>query len=206
MEDTRTPTQQAAEDVFFGQVVMIWARWFIILAGAIVIFWSASSTAALSLGILPVVALMAINFYLHGRYLMEQPANRHLIGLASALDLVIISLIVLIGALGKAGLQSPFFVFYYPVILGFALVFRPKFTVGYALATMVVYVFACAINGMSFDPTQADLKVLVLRLITLATMTGLGTYYWRILRSRRRAAQGLDPGVVPGLRPSMLSR
>jgi len=205
MQDTRTPIQQAAEDVFFGQVVMIWARWFIILATAIVIFWSASSTSALALGILPVVALMAMNFYVHGRYLMEQPANRYLIGVASALDLAIISFIVLIGALGRPGLQSPLFVFYYPVILGFALVFRPHFTTGYALVTMVVYMFACAVNGMSFDPTQADLKILVLRLITLATMTGLGTYYWRILRGRRRAAQGLDPGAVPGLRSSMLS-
>src|SRR6266851_5683323 len=155
MQDTRTPIQQAAEDVFFGQVVMIWARWFIILATAIVIFWSASSTSALALGILPVVALMAMNFYLHGRYLMEQPANRYLIGVASALDLAIISFIVLIGALGRPGLQSPLFVFYYPVILGFALVFRPHFTTGYALVTMVVYMFACAVNGMSFDPTQA---------------------------------------------------
>src|SRR5712692_11512962 len=107
MQDTRTPIQQAAEDVFFGQVVMIWARWFIILAGAALTFWSASSTAQLSLGILPVVALMVINFYLHGRYLMEQPANRILIGVASALDLAIITLLVLLGPLGKPGLQSP---------------------------------------------------------------------------------------------------
>lgn len=205
MEDSRTAAQQAAEDVFFGQVVMIWARWFIILAGAIVIFWSANSIASLSLGILPVVVLMAINFYLHGRYLMEQPANRYLIGITSAMDLTIISFIVITAALGKAGLQSPFFVFYYPVILGFALIFPPKFAATYTAATVLVYILACALNGMSFDPTQPDLKVLVLRLITLATMSGLGTYYWRILRSRRRSAEGLDPGSVAGVRPSILS-
>ena len=56
------------------------------------------------------------------------------------------------------------------------------------------------------DATQTDsIKELVLRLLTLGAMAGLGTYYWRILRSRRHAAQGLDPGEVPGLRASMLS-
>jgi hypothetical protein len=186
----RSELDQAVEDVFFGQLVMIWARWFVILAGAIVIFWSASSIAALSIGVLPVVCLMAMNFYLHGRYLLERPANRQLIGLAAGLDLAIISLIVLLGALGGAGLRSPFFVFYYPVILGFALVFRPKFTALFSGATLLAYAIFCAVDGMSFNPADGDLKVLVVRLITLATMAGLGTFYWRILRRRRAAAAG----------------
>ena len=28
-----TKAQEAAEDIFFGQIAIIWARWFIILAG-----------------------------------------------------------------------------------------------------------------------------------------------------------------------------
>ena len=35
MEGIRSPEQEAAEDVFFGQSVIIWARWFVILAGAL---------------------------------------------------------------------------------------------------------------------------------------------------------------------------
>lgn len=188
MQEIRTPAQEAAEDVFFGQIVMIWARWFIIAVGAVLVIWSANEARTLTLTIVPVVALMVINFYLHGRYLMEQPANRYLIGIAAALDLAIVSVIVLLGVLGKPGLNSQLFVLYYPVILGFGLVFRPRFTVIYTVATLVAYTLAC-VGYMSFNPADPDLKALVLRLITLAAMAGLSTYYWRILRNRRRTAQ-----------------
>ena len=35
MQEVRSIPQEAAEDVFFGQVVMIWARWFLIAAGVL---------------------------------------------------------------------------------------------------------------------------------------------------------------------------
>ena len=85
--ETRTAEQEAAEDLFFGQVVIIWARWFLILAGAILILWTTTDASALVVSILPILALMAMNFFLHGRYLVERPANQMLLLAASALDL-----------------------------------------------------------------------------------------------------------------------
>ena len=35
MSTVGTAEREAAEDVFFGQVVIIWARWFLIVAGAV---------------------------------------------------------------------------------------------------------------------------------------------------------------------------
>ena len=94
MQKLRTVQQEIAEDIFFGQLVSIWARWFLIFAGTILALWSTSDETQLSLAILPVIALMAMNFFLHGRYIVEQPANRILIVAASVLDLAIITLIV----------------------------------------------------------------------------------------------------------------
>jgi hypothetical protein len=37
----RSLEQEAAEDVFFGQVVMIWAHWFLIASGAVFFLWTA---------------------------------------------------------------------------------------------------------------------------------------------------------------------
>ena len=76
MEGIRTPEQEAAEDVFFGQSVIIWARWFVILAGAILVLWTTNTEGELSLSILPIVVLMVVNLYLHGRYMMERPVNK----------------------------------------------------------------------------------------------------------------------------------
>ena len=39
MQTHRDRTQEEAEDLFFGQVVIIWARWFVIAAGTIYALW-----------------------------------------------------------------------------------------------------------------------------------------------------------------------
>lgn len=187
MESLRTPTQEAAEDIFFGQVVTIWARWFLILTGAIITLWTASTVEEITTRLPLIIVLMAVNFFLHGRYLMGQPANRMLILAASVLDLLVITGVVLTW---QGGLASQFFVFYYPVLVGFAFVFPARLTALYTFATLVAYSLACFAAEPQILGSQADVKTLVMRLITLAAMGGLGTYYWRIQRDRRRAAEG----------------
>lgn len=206
MEGIRTPEQEAAEDVFFGQSVIIWARWIVILAGAILVLSTTSTEGELALSILPIVVLMVVNFYLHGRYMMERPVNQAMIVLTSLIDVVVISLIVIFW-LEPRGLGSPFFVLYYPVILGFAFVMSRRLTVAYTLAALVSYVVAVILGDLLFteagtlaidvrrifvfDGVKAE--QLVLRLITLGAMGGLGSFYWRIQRERRRAALSGSP-------------
>lgn len=196
MRETRTSTQEAAEDVFFGQAVMIWARWFLIAGSLILALWTVDSVTQVVIGTLPVVGLMAMNFYLHGRYLAGRPANPLLIGMASLLDLAAITIVVLVWP-GLRGLESQFFVMYYPIVLAFAFVMPRKAAIAYTLAALGAYTGACVIGGISSfieaEGTAVDMgsvEVLVMRLITLAAMGGLGTYYWRIQRNRRRAATG----------------
>ena len=204
MQETRTPAQEAAEDLFFGHVVIIWARWFVILAGTILILWSATTTAEISFRILFVVALMAINFFLHGRYLMERPANRALLTVVSLIDVAIVTGIVWTWQ-GQGGIASPFFVFYYPVLLAFGLVFPPAVAAAYTVVALVAYVLAAFLADPSFVTDVGQLKALLLRLITLASVGGLATFYWRIQRGRRRAAYGglsrsqeFQPRLSPG--------
>jgi hypothetical protein len=187
MNPLRSTAQEAAEDIFFGQSVMIWARWFVILAGAVLTLWTADTIAEITVNTLFIVVLMAMNFFLHGRYLTERPANRTLLLAISLLDLAAITAIV--GAWqDQVGLQSQFFVFYYPVVLAFAFVMPPRLTVGYTAAALAAYAAACLLAAGV--PGTSELKLLVMRLITLASMGGLGTYYWRIQRKRRRESRG----------------
>ena len=185
MRETWRLAQEASEDIFFGQVVMNWARWFLVVGGIVLVLWTASSTTQLVVGIIPVMALMAINFYLHGRYLAGQPANPAMITLASVMDVALITVVVLFWPeSAQRGLGSPFFIFYYPVVLAFAFVMRPGFTVAYTVVALGAYAGASLLVGT----TDFDLETLVARLITLGAMGGLGTYYWRIQRNRRQAA------------------
>jgi hypothetical protein len=130
---------------------------------------------------------MAMNFFLHGRYLVERPANQMLLLAASALDLVMITLIVLFWQ-GRSGLENQFFVFYYPIILALAFVFPRRITLVCTGAALAIYALVCILaDPASFIYVESQ-KMLVQRLITIAAMGGLGTYYWRIQRNRRRAA------------------
>ena len=188
MQEIRTPQQEAAEDIFFGQLVIIWARWFVIAVGIALVTWAASDLGTLTLNIVLVVALMAMNFFLHGSYTLERPQNRGVISVVSMLDLAIVTLIVLFWP-GAQGYASPFFVLYYPFVLAFSLVFPWRIAAVYTLATIGAYVLVCLFTS-GLDSAD-HVKTVIMRVITLASAGGLATYYWRIQRDRRRAAYGM---------------
>jgi hypothetical protein len=102
---------------------------------------------------------------------------------------VVISLVVLFWT-GENGLGSPFFIMYYPAVLAFAFVMPPRSTCVYTILTLVIYTGACALADSSFFGDSVSVEALILRLITLGTMGGLGAFYWRIQRARRRASMG----------------
>ena len=176
--------REAAEDVFFGQVVMIWARWAVIAAAAVVFLWSTGDVSSLTLRVLLLAGMMALNFFLHGRYLVERPANRALICLASVADVVLVAVAVaLLGCF-----TSQLFVLLYPVLFAFALVFPPRFTAGLGVIAAGLYVAAVAYPSLGWAGDVQLVKTLLVRLLALGAVAGLGTYYWRIQRDRRRAA------------------
>lgn len=178
--------QERAQDVFFGQVAMIWARWFVILAGAIMTLWMSSTPESLALSIVPVVVLMGLNFYLHARQMLDRPANPLLVKLISGIDLCMITAIVSTWD-GHVGLESPFFVYYYPVVLAFAFVFPPRQAAMYSAIALAAYILSCLTADPEIVSRTADVKLLTVRLVALASMGGLGTYFWREQRRQARA-------------------
>ena len=189
--------KEAMEDLFFGQVAIIWARWFLILTGGMLAVWNASDLSALTVSVIPVALLMGMNFYLHGRYLMEKPVGAKLVLLTSVLDVALISLLVLLRQGDNGPIGSEFFIFFYPMVLAFALVMPRKIEVAYTVFACAAYAMICSLSLVTHDSSamgaftefQSELKVLAIRILTLAAMGGLGNYYFRI--SRRRRASGL---------------
>jgi hypothetical protein len=177
--------RDSAEDIYFGQVVLIWGRWFVILAAAVLALWSSDSTGDLAVRSLLVVALMGVNFFLHGRTLMEKPANSQLLLLSGAIDLAIAG--GMVAGWGTPGLESELYVLYYPLLFAFALVFVPRMTITYAIAALGSYLAVCLLADPGILGNTGDAKELVMRLITMGATAGLGTFYWRIQRARRTA-------------------
>jgi hypothetical protein len=190
--DVRAIQREAAEDVFFGQAVIIAARYFLIVGLLTVQLSTLTSSALMALAVVPVVAFLAINFFLHARYLMERPANLGLIVVTSVIDLALVTAIVTFGP-GMTGIASPFFVLYYPLVLAFAFVVPRRIEIGYTALAVVLHAVSVLLVDPSILGDMVELKRLVLRLITLAACGGIANYYWRMLRARRRAAAGPVP-------------
>jgi len=181
--EVRTPQQAEQEDLFFGQSVTLWARWSVIVAGIVLVLWTSTDVALLTQTMPFFLVLMAVNFFLHGRFVMGSPLNRTAVTAASVVDLILITAIVVLWP-GSHGLQNQFFVLYFPVVFAFALVFTRKIEAAFTVLAIVLYAGACVLTGtVPFDLGNDD-KVLVMRVIVIAAMGFLGNYYFRIQRDR----------------------
>jgi hypothetical protein len=184
---SRPEAKEAAEDIFFGQITIIWARWFLIAAGAMIALLSTINMLQLTISILTVIVLMSINFAMHGRYLTGKPANMFLLLATNLADALIITFLVFAWS-NASGLDSHFFVLYYPMLFTFALVFPPTVAILYTVLTLILYTTACL---MTTSPqlifSIAGFELIAMRLITLGAMGGLGTYYYRRQRQALRA-------------------
>lgn len=183
IREVRTAKQTEQEDLFFGQSVILWARWSVIVAGIVLVLWTSTNVALLTQTMPFFLVLMAVNFFLHGRFVMGSPLNRVAVTVASVVDLILITAIVVLWP-GSHGLHNQFFVLYFPVVFAFALVFTRKIEAAYTTLAIVLYVGACVLSGtVPFDLGNDD-KVLVMRVIVIAAMGFLGNYYFRIQRDR----------------------
>ena len=183
VKEVRTAEQANLEDVFFGQTVILWARWSVIVAGIALVLWTSTDVTHLTQTVPFFLALMAMNFFLHGRYVMGAPLNRVAVMVASVIDIVLITAIVALWP-GEHGLKNQFFVLYYPVVFAFALVFTRRIEAAYTVLAIAAYVAACVFTKTVPFDLGSDDKVLVMRVIVIAAMGFLGNYYFRIQRDR----------------------
>jgi hypothetical protein len=199
-----TDRRQVAEDIYFGQIVIIWARWFVILAATILALWSTDSTGNLSRRAVMVIGLMGINFFLHGRSLMDKPVNGALLLATAVADLTIIGLMV--ACWGARGVESELYVLYYPIVFSCSLVFAPRIAAALGAATVVSYTAICFIAEPSILTHTVDAKSIVIRAITLAATVALGAYYWRIARQRRLEVADSPNTLGYGTRREVIGR
>ncbi len=190
VREVRSKAQAEQEDVFFGQTVIVWARWSVIVAGIVLVLWTSTNVGLLTQTMPFFLVLMAINFFFHGRYVMGSPLNRTVVTAACIVDLVLITAIVVFWP-GAHGLQNQFFVLYMPVVFAFALVFTRRLEVVYTVLALLAYTGACVLTGTVPLDLGSDDKVLVMRLIVIASMGFLGNYYFRIQRDRLTRASAV---------------
>ncbi len=177
---------EAQQDVFYGQIVFIWARWIVIFSTLFLVLRNAQDVADIQIPMIPLVLLIAGNFYLHGRFVMRKPANAILLTIATTVDFLFITLVIVLGAGGETGINNPFFVLYFPVMLAYSLVFPRRRALAMAIILIIVYLLICLFLPPGVSIANGDEKVLAVRVVMLLITALLGTMYWRIQRARRR--------------------
>ena len=177
---------EGAEDLAHGQVVVIAARWILVVAGlglALIspeAFTNPDAVGELRVQIMLIMGLAVANFFLHAQVLMKRPVNAAVAYGSSVVDIAVISLIIIAGN----GYDSGAFVFYFPAVLAMSVAFRTEVAFSLAAGAIAVY-------GAIASPTLLngeDGATFTTRLLMLAAIAVCGNVYWRVERDRRDQA------------------
>ena len=178
------------DDLLYGQVVVIAARWVLVVAGLLLALWApeaitnpeaAGAMVKLQVQVVLILGLAMANFFLHAQVLMKKPLLTSVAYAASAVDIAVISLIVIVGE----GFQSGAFVFYFPAVLAISVAFRT----GVAFTLTAAAVLTYGLIGLPAINSGDSSAVLVARMLMLAAVAVCGNVYYRNEAGRRQAAE-----------------
>jgi hypothetical protein len=174
---------ESIADMDTGQIIILIARWLLIGTSFVITLWSPAERdlGAIKVTLLALFALAVGNFYLHAQILMRRPVQGSLVYAASAVDIAVITAIIV--AFGGR-IADPLFVFYYPALLAFSLVFPLSVTGVFSFGLLCAY----SVVALPGNPPVEDVQIFVARLISLAAVAAVGATYQRIERDRRRHA------------------
>src|SRR5918999_3191801 len=130
------------------------------------------------------VALAALNGYMTWRIWKRQPITwQHAFAL-SITDLLMITA----GLFLAGGMQNDFYVFYYPALLGFSLMFSRRVSFVVAVVVAGLYVLMAFTVAPTLDLAQEDEKKLVVRIANMLGIVAAGVLINGWERKRRREA------------------
>ena len=113
-------------------------RWFVLVTWLVLINYNGDEAALPALNARGGV-LIGLNAYVHWRILIGRPITWPYVLVLSLMDLSVITA----GIMMTSRFENTFFIFYYPALLGVALIFRRR--VSFAMVAVVAAVYA----GMS---------------------------------------------------------
>ena len=144
--------ESSLDDLRQGHSVIIAARWMLVAAGLMFVLYRQQSVSELTVGVLAILGIAAVNFWLHCRPLTNQPVEPQWAYCASAADLVVISGLVLM----QGSQMSKAYAFYYPAILGYSLVFPAAVSAVLTGAVLAFVLVTGSIDGLDFGRAPAN--------------------------------------------------
>ncbi len=187
----------SADDLRYGQGVIIAARWILVAAGLALALWSPAALGQLRVQIVLIVGLAVANFWLTAQVLIRRPVLTGIVYALSAADIAVISLII--NAAG--GFPSNNYVFYFPTVVAISLAFDMGVTFLFTGAAIGTYAFMALTTGGIESP-----EVVLVRMVMLVAAAVCGNIYRQVERdNRRRAAEEARTQILAQVRPQVTS-
>lgn len=194
MKSITEPSPEVLDNLRHGQIVIITARWLLILAGWVLTLWQpelppASEMWRLAIQVTVLFAISVGNFYLTVNYLRGERSLPRVVFATSAGDFAVITILIL--ALG--GFDTSLYVFYFPALLAISVAFPTGTVLLYTAATIVVYavIALASASGTDGTITAAEGQGIVMRLVLMAAVAYCGDRYRRLEKARLRRVSGV---------------
>jgi len=186
MRRSEVPSYAVFEDYRSSQRIAVVVRWFILFTFLALVNFRSDEAYILAFNAMG-AALIIVNGYVHWRIFKGRPVTWPYVLILSLIDLSIIT--VGIGITNR--FENTYFNFYYPALLGVALIFRRR--ISFAIVTIVAGVYI----GMSLalEPGvdtsvlfDGDEKLLTVRVISMFAIVVAANLMTRLELQRRREA------------------
>ena len=181
------PDPSKTVDMDHGQLVVIAARWVLVVAGLLLALWDPAGIGVLRVQIVLILGLAVANFFLQAQFLKNRPVLRDVLYGASVADIAVISLIVV----AQGGFSSHVYVFYFPALLAISVAFSPAIVSRFAACSAAAY---GAISMATLDP--GDEVTLAARMIMMAGVAMCGVAFQNVQRDRRTAIDGVQVETI----------
>ena len=158
-----------------GEIILVLARWVLIVVGMALTLNAPHDLADLQVTIVGILALAVVNFWLHTNLVMQRPSSRSVLYWTSAADIAVVTAVVSI----TGGVDSYVFVFYFPAILAFSLVFPFRVTAYLTAGIALAYTGTVLLSSQT--AMDADIEgfaaTLFTRLLTFAGVMAVANMY-----------------------------
>jgi hypothetical protein len=185
---------EALQELADGQLVVIAARWILVIAGLLLAIWNPGPIGELRLQIMVLLVIAVGNFFLHAHVLRKKETLATVAYLSSAADLTVISILIA----SQHGFGSNLYVFYFPAIAALALAFPREITIFLVGCGAGLYTMIC-LRTLPDDLAKESLQALSVRLVMMAGVAVCAALYQQVEANRRRAAEEGTKQFVPEL-------
>jgi hypothetical protein len=167
-----------------GQMVIIIARWVLVLTSLFLILADTKSVTfnTTRFEIMVVLLLAVSNFYLVAQVITKRQTLDVVIYGMSLADLAVISVVII----AQGGFSSNVYTYYFPAMLAFSLAFPMLELYLYLGATVSIYSFISLFTLQNVD----DIQTLLVRMLMLTAIAVCGNHFAQLERSRRNAILG----------------